>query len=125
MQTCVLLRKIGRQVVPFEPDYAGFEIPDEFVVGYGLDFNDEYRHLPFIAVLPEPRRAMTRVFHLAADLGPDGRGEAARASSPRPCPPEPSSPRRSGCSAGRAVRRAADRRAGSRSVRLPLGTRST
>lgn len=48
----VLLRKIGRQEVPFEPDYVGFTIPDKFVVGYGLDFNDEYRHLPFIGVLP-------------------------------------------------------------------------
>lgn len=53
VRTCVLLRKIGRQSVPFEPDYAGFSIPDKFVVGYGLDFNDLYRHLPFIAVLPE------------------------------------------------------------------------
>jgi hypoxanthine phosphoribosyltransferase len=48
----VLLRKMGRQEVPFEPDFVGFAIPDEFVVGYGLDFNDEYRHLPFIGVLP-------------------------------------------------------------------------
>ncbi len=48
----VLLRKIGRQEVPFEPDFVGFTIPDKFVVGYGLDFNDEYRHLPYIAVLP-------------------------------------------------------------------------
>jgi hypoxanthine phosphoribosyltransferase len=48
----VLLRKIGRQEVPFEPDFVGFTIPDKFVVGYGLDFNDEYRHLPYIGVLP-------------------------------------------------------------------------
>src|SRR6266545_1269022 len=47
----VLLRKIGRQEVPFEPDFVGFTIPDKFVVGYGLDFNDEYRHLPHIGVL--------------------------------------------------------------------------
>jgi hypoxanthine phosphoribosyltransferase len=47
----VLLRKHGRQQVPLEPDYCGFDIPDAFVVGYGLDFNDEYRHLPYIAVL--------------------------------------------------------------------------
>ena len=47
----VLLRKIGRQEVPFEPDFVGFTIPDKFVVGYGLDFNDEYRHLPFVGVL--------------------------------------------------------------------------
>ena len=51
--TCVLLRKIGRQTVPFEPDYVGFSIPDRFVVGYGLDFNDDYRHLRFIGVLPD------------------------------------------------------------------------
>lgn len=48
----VLLRKAGRQEVPFEPDFTGFTIPDKFVVGYGLDYNDEYRHLPFIGVLP-------------------------------------------------------------------------
>ena len=52
VKTCVLLRKIGRQTVPFEPDYVGFSIPDEFVVGFGLDFNDDYRHLPYIGVLP-------------------------------------------------------------------------
>jgi hypoxanthine phosphoribosyltransferase len=51
-RVAVLLRKRGRQQVPFEPDYCGFDIPDAFVVGYGLDYNDEYRHLPYIAVLP-------------------------------------------------------------------------
>ena len=51
VRTAVLLRKIGRQTVPLEPDYCGFSIPDAFVVGYGLDFNDEYRHLPFVGVL--------------------------------------------------------------------------
>jgi hypoxanthine phosphoribosyltransferase len=53
LRTAVLLRKRGRQCVPFEPDYCGFDIPDAFVVGYGLDYNDEYRHLPYIAVLPD------------------------------------------------------------------------
>jgi hypoxanthine phosphoribosyltransferase len=53
VKVAVLLRKTGRQRVPIEPDYCGFDIPDEFVVGYGLDFNDEYRHLPHIAVLPK------------------------------------------------------------------------
>jgi len=51
LRVAVLLRKRGRQEVPLEPDYFGFDIPDAFVVGYGLDFNDEYRHLPFIGVL--------------------------------------------------------------------------
>jgi hypoxanthine phosphoribosyltransferase len=52
VRVAVLLRKRGRQQVPLEPDYCGFDIPDAFVVGYGLDFNDEYRHLPYVAVLP-------------------------------------------------------------------------
>src|SRR5262245_51259512 len=51
LRTAVLLRKAGRQEVAFEPDYCGFTIPDAFVVGYGLDFHDEYRHLPYIGVL--------------------------------------------------------------------------
>ena len=51
VRTAVLLRKIGRQIVPIEPDYCGFVIPDVFVVGYGLDYNDDYRHLPFVGVL--------------------------------------------------------------------------
>jgi hypoxanthine phosphoribosyltransferase len=51
LRVAVLLRKRGRQRVPLEPDYCGFDIPDAFVVGYGLDYNDEYRHLPHIAVL--------------------------------------------------------------------------
>jgi hypoxanthine phosphoribosyltransferase len=53
VRVAVLLRKRGRQEVPLEPDYCGFDIPDVFVVGYGLDFNDEYRHLPYVAMLPE------------------------------------------------------------------------
>ena len=53
LRIAVLLRKEGRQQVPLEPDYCGFDIPNAFVVGYGLDFNDEHRHLPYIAVLPE------------------------------------------------------------------------
>lgn len=53
VKTCVLLRKVGRQTVAFEPDFCGFTIPDKFVVGYGLDFNDDYRHLPYIGVVPD------------------------------------------------------------------------
>jgi hypoxanthine phosphoribosyltransferase len=51
VRTAVLLRKIGRQEVPMEPDYCGFTIPNVFVVGYGLDFNDDYRHLPYVGVV--------------------------------------------------------------------------
>jgi hypoxanthine phosphoribosyltransferase len=53
VKVAVLLRKEGRQEVPFEPDFVAFAIPDRFVVGYGLDYNDEYRHLPFVGVLPD------------------------------------------------------------------------
>jgi hypoxanthine phosphoribosyltransferase len=54
VRTAVLLRKVGRQEVEFEPDYVGFSIPDAFVIGYGLDYDDDYRHLPYIAVLDGP-----------------------------------------------------------------------
>ncbi len=54
VRTAVLLRKVGRQEVAIEPDYCGFTIPDAFVVGYGLDYDDDYRHLPYVAVLPPP-----------------------------------------------------------------------
>jgi hypoxanthine phosphoribosyltransferase len=47
----VLLLKRGRQEVDLRPDFIGFEIPDEFVVGYGLDYNDLYRNLPYVAAL--------------------------------------------------------------------------
>jgi hypoxanthine phosphoribosyltransferase len=51
VRTCVLLDKKARRSVPFEADYVGFDIPNEFVVGYGLDFNERYRNLPCIGVL--------------------------------------------------------------------------
>jgi hypoxanthine phosphoribosyltransferase len=53
LRIAVLLRKRGRQTVPLDVDYRGFDIPDAFVVGYGLDYNDEYRHLPYVAVLSD------------------------------------------------------------------------
>ena len=46
-----LLDKPDRRVVEIEPDYYGFIVPNEFVVGYGLDFNQKYRNLPYIGVL--------------------------------------------------------------------------
>lgn len=53
VRSAVLLRKEGRQQVDYEPDYAAFRIPDEFVVGYGLDYEDMYRNLPYLAALEE------------------------------------------------------------------------
>ncbi len=51
IRSAVLLLKAGRQKVAIRPDYIGFEIPDSFVVGYGLDYQDAYRNLPFVAAL--------------------------------------------------------------------------
>jgi hypoxanthine phosphoribosyltransferase len=51
VRVAVLLRKLGRQQFALEPDYVGFDIPNAFVVGYGLDYNDEFRNLPYIAIL--------------------------------------------------------------------------
>lgn len=51
IRSAVLLKKQGRQEVAMQPDYVGFEIPDEFVVGYGLDYNDNFRNLPFLGSL--------------------------------------------------------------------------
>ncbi len=51
VRSAVLLRKQGRQEVDYVPDFAAFDIPDEFVVGYGLDYEDMYRNLPYLASL--------------------------------------------------------------------------
>lgn len=56
LKTCVLLDKPERRVAAAEsivPDYIGFKIPNEFVVGYGLDYNEIYRNLPYIGVLSQ------------------------------------------------------------------------
>jgi hypoxanthine phosphoribosyltransferase len=51
LRTCVLLDKPSRRIKPIKADFVGFTIPDAFVVGYGLDFAEQYRNLPCIAVL--------------------------------------------------------------------------
>ena len=51
LKLCTLLDKPERRVTDVKVDYTGFEIPDEFVVGYGLDYAQRYRNLPFIGVL--------------------------------------------------------------------------
>lgn len=58
LHTCVLLRKPRPEAMAFPMDYVAFDIPDEFVVGYGLDYDDQYRNLPAIGTLkPEVTRA--------------------------------------------------------------------
>ena len=56
LKVCVLLDKAERRKVAIEADYAGFRIPNKYVVGYGLDYKDRYRNLPYIAVLPLEER---------------------------------------------------------------------
>jgi len=51
IKTCCLLDKPSRRRADVTPDYVGFEVPDEFVVGYGLDYKELYRNLPYIGVL--------------------------------------------------------------------------
>ena len=51
VRVCTLLSKPSRREIEVPLDYIGFEIPDEFVLGYGLDFDERYRNLPFIGVL--------------------------------------------------------------------------
>ena len=51
VRTCTLLDKPSRREVDFTPDYCGKIIPDEFVVGFGLDYNEMYRALPYVGVL--------------------------------------------------------------------------
>ena len=51
VRTCTLLDKPSRRKVDFVPDYCGAAIPDEFVVGFGLDFDERYRALPYVGVL--------------------------------------------------------------------------
>lgn len=51
VRTCTLLDKPERRVVDLDVDYTGFVIPDQFVVGYGMDYDQKYRDLPFIGVV--------------------------------------------------------------------------
>lgn len=53
IKVCALLNKPARRIINLSPDYCGIDIPDKFVVGYGLDYMGFYRNLPFIGVLKE------------------------------------------------------------------------
>lgn len=68
VRSLVLLRKAGRSAVSITPDYVGFDIPDVFVVGYGLDFDGAWRHLPHLAAL-EPADMEAPPHHPQPDHG--------------------------------------------------------
>ena len=53
VEIACLLNKEARRVMPVDVKYSGFEVPDEFVIGYGLDYNEMYRNLPYVGVLKE------------------------------------------------------------------------
>ncbi len=53
LRICTLLDKPGRRKCELDIDYIGFEIPDKFVIGYGIDYGEKYRNLPYIAVMKE------------------------------------------------------------------------
>jgi len=55
LSVCTLFDKTAHRLADVQLDYVGFEVPDEFLVGYGLDFDEEYRNLPFVALLKEER----------------------------------------------------------------------
>ena len=51
VKICAAFDKPGSRTIPIRPDYFGFTVPDRFVVGYGLDYAEQYRHLPYVGVL--------------------------------------------------------------------------
>ncbi len=51
LKVCVLLDKESRRIVNIDVDFIGFKVPDEFIIGYGLDYNGLYRNLPFLGIL--------------------------------------------------------------------------
>ena len=53
LKICTLLDKKERRVLELNPDYVGFDIPDKFVIGYGLDYDEKYRNLPFIGYVEQ------------------------------------------------------------------------
>jgi hypoxanthine phosphoribosyltransferase len=53
IEVCTLLDKSVRRIVPLEPRYVGFDCPDRFVIGYGLDFRERYRHVPDILAVDD------------------------------------------------------------------------
>jgi hypoxanthine phosphoribosyltransferase len=59
LKVCVFLDKRARRLVDVPLDYVGFDVPDIFMVGYGLDYHEEYRNLPFIGVLETGKEAIS------------------------------------------------------------------
>ncbi|MBI2910213.1 MAG: hypoxanthine phosphoribosyltransferase [Chloroflexi bacterium] len=71
LKVCALLDKRVRRLVDVPLDYIGFEIPDEFVVGYGLDYREQYRNLPFIGILKPEIADISQEATNKAEVGPE------------------------------------------------------
>ena len=77
VRSLVLLRKAGRAEVAIQPDFVGFDIPDAFVVGYGLDFDGAWRHLPYLAALDSADIAAARAGQRSHDAEPAPQADPA------------------------------------------------
>ncbi len=66
LAVCTLLDRRARRLADIRLDYVGFEVPDEFVVGYGLDYREEYRNLPFIGI-PTLEKSFKKKVRLGKD----------------------------------------------------------
>jgi hypoxanthine phosphoribosyltransferase len=77
VRSLVLLRKAGRAEVALQPDFVGFDIPDAFVVGYGLDFDGAWRHLPYLAALDSADIAAARAGQRSHDAEPAPQADPA------------------------------------------------
>ncbi len=51
LKICTILNKPSRRTTPIDVDYIGFDVPDEFIIGYGLDYDEKYRNLPYVGIL--------------------------------------------------------------------------
>ncbi len=88
LKVCSLLEKPARRMVDVPIDYVGFSIPDEFVVGYGLDYDHQYRNLPYIAALKNSDAPRQRSCPVA---GKWDQGSAPVIDSPKPTDESPGS----------------------------------
>ncbi len=59
LNVCILLNRVRRRIIDIEPTYVGFEIPDYYLVGYGLDYKEQYRNLPYIVKFDPDRLKQT------------------------------------------------------------------
>ncbi|GAB4532241.1 MAG: hypoxanthine phosphoribosyltransferase [Anaerolineae bacterium] len=62
LAVCVLLNRVRRRIIDVELAYVGFDVPDDFMVGYGLDFREQYRHLPYLVKF-EPDQTLPAIPH--------------------------------------------------------------